>query len=474
MSDSDDNNINKSEVQLDESSHQYNNSNYCGGNDYEKDDEDFVIQSSDVNNNNENNNNSNEIKSSETNGPNSSINDAKYVQDTNQSQLNQEESGEQGYSPPINLSLSSNDETEERIKVVEDVKRSNKSAIIYEIYVIEDKKEDSEINKKVLCYRRYSEFYCFYSALKIKYPEYAFTRIAEKNLILKITDNPKERDKRTKKLMYFINSINDHDTLGKSELFRKFLHDTEFDYFYFKNIPSNYKYLDKLESAKQESFFGKILGGFIGSKNKYDEEETRLMELLPEFEKKVKILTDLYSKLSSIYQINEKKAEYNLKTFKNFVYLREDKSSKQAANQNYLLMTKLAKLNQGENSMVVKHDSIFMTHIILPLEYCILDYQGAIRAIKRFNYYLDKYFKAMENAKENASFVDLIKKAEKDKRSYISILKNEVMSIDTKNLRIYDKTLENLNQYFKSKNSNMIELFHSTELQKENESGEVN
>ena len=70
-------------------------------------------------------------------------------------------------------------------------------------------------SKKILCYRRYSEFDKFYNTLKFRYPHCIFPRLSEKKIV-----GNSERiflENRRKELQYFINRLYYHEEISKSE-----------------------------------------------------------------------------------------------------------------------------------------------------------------------------------------------------------------------------------------------------------------
>ena len=103
----------------------------------------------------------------------------------------------------------------------------------YTVYQIIEIKNDSNLylnsydsklqdnEKKILCYRRYSEFDKFYNTLKFRYPHCIFPRLSEKRYL----DNENQifLENRRKELQYFINKLYFHEEISKSDEFKRFL-----------------------------------------------------------------------------------------------------------------------------------------------------------------------------------------------------------------------------------------------------------
>ena len=115
-------------------------------------------------------------------------------------------------------------------------------------YEISEVKEEK---KKILCYRRFSNFVSFYSAMQISYPHYIFPKLSEKNFFTKFTNDALFLERRRKQIKFFVNFLYKHPVLSRSKEFLKFIKDAEFDENFFKNRPPLFSYpeLDNLTTG---------------------------------------------------------------------------------------------------------------------------------------------------------------------------------------------------------------------------------
>ena len=115
----------------------------------------------------------------------------------------------------------------------------------YEISLVMEEK------KEILCYRRFSNFVSFYSALQISYPHYIFPKLSEKNFFTKFTNDALFLERRRKQIKFFVNFLYKHPVLSRSKEFLKFIKDAEFDENFFKGRPPLFSYpeLDNLTTG---------------------------------------------------------------------------------------------------------------------------------------------------------------------------------------------------------------------------------
>lgn len=99
---------------------------------------------------------------------------------------------------------------------------------------IEENQEKEK--KKILCYRRYSNFFTFYSTLQKLFPHYIFPKLSEKNFLTKLTNSTPFLERRRIQLKFFINYLYNHPFLSQTELFIKFIKDAEFDDNYYNEL----------------------------------------------------------------------------------------------------------------------------------------------------------------------------------------------------------------------------------------------
>lgn len=256
-----DNNINKSEYKLDasvikEPSHQNNNNNNHNNS--------KIISSFEIieehypknknNSNNENNNISQNININiEIENEKEGIN----IEKDNQNELKQStlSTNSQAYH---NINLDSPAKTNDQISSYKTKKEylevedhGNQKSYLgnvkkYEISLItfSGQNEENQLKekKKILCYRRYSNFFTFYSTLQRLYPHYIFPKLSEKNFLTKLTNSTPFLERRRIQLKFLINYLYNHPYLSQTKLFIKFIKDAEFDDNYYNEITPCFYY----------------------------------------------------------------------------------------------------------------------------------------------------------------------------------------------------------------------------------------
>ena len=138
-------------------------------------------------------------------------------------------------------------------------KSSKKGYTVHEISKI------SNIEKNILCYRRYDNFSSLFELLEAKYPHYIFPSVPPKNPSINNINIIKETlkkddsflEKRKNELEYFINEVYNHRKIGKGEEIKKFLNETSFDKIYFQSLINYFDYPEIMKQINNKGLIGK-------------------------------------------------------------------------------------------------------------------------------------------------------------------------------------------------------------------------
>jgi len=146
---------------------------------------------------------------------------------------------------------------------IDEEKSKRNNFTVYQLIEIKEEPNSYNQKKKILCYRRYSDFDKFYNKLKTRYPHCIFPRLSQKQLIKK--EEQIFLENRRKELQYFINRLYYHEEISKSEEFKRFINST-FDAQYFENLPNKYYYPESEKANKDQGYFSlgmKTLKGLL-------------------------------------------------------------------------------------------------------------------------------------------------------------------------------------------------------------------
>ena len=138
------------------------------------------------------------------------------------------------------------------LEVDEEKTKRNNFTVYQLIEIKQDSNSYNKKTKKILCYRRYSEFDKFYNKLKSRYPHCIFPRLSQKLYIKK--EDPINVENRRKELQYFLNRLYYHEEISKSEEFKRFINST-FDAQYFDNLPNKYSYPESFKANNDQSYW---------------------------------------------------------------------------------------------------------------------------------------------------------------------------------------------------------------------------
>ena len=439
----------------------------------------FLIETNEVNNNN---------KDSETKEKEKEDNKKEENNNENKNKINSQSSFNLNKGNILNCKKR-NDVIQIEIKE----KTNNEHFTEYQLNLVNDSSNTynspiSNNEKKILCYRRYKHFEIFYNTLKMRYPQYIFPRLSEKNILTKFKDDPIFIENRRKEIQYFINKLYFHDQIGKSEEFKQFINSSTFDEQYYNNLPKKYHYpeCEKLNNSKGywNIGVGKITSFFPKSKEerKKSEKENFLLKREDEFKKKYEEYTNLLKEIKILFECaDEEIKEYKIVS-KNILYMKDKKPNQ---NDKNLLYKKDIKLSQNESQdnkikikfnelinlnktfaeIIEKHYIIYLAETIDQLNYCILDIEGINRALERYKKYLEEYKTIYEISEKNNKYVlEEKNNAENDKKEFEDCLYIDIIQYDKEINDTYINVIEKVTLYLKVINEENESAVKNTNL----------
>ena len=325
---------------------------------------------------------------------------------------------------------------------------------------------DSQKKKKILCYRRYSEFDKFYNKLKLRFPHCIFPRLSQKQYIK--NEDPIFVENRRKELQYFINRLYYHEDISKSEDFKRFINST-FDAQYFDNLPNRYSYPESFKAKSEQSYFTlgmKKLKGFFSNTKEHtpSEKEKQILSREEEFKNKSIKYSELLKDIKNLYENTQAtKTEYKLIS-NNMLFLKDDKNKKEEDNdEDYKNnFNELIDLNKNLSEVYENNTEKDLVDIIDQLNYCILDVEGINRAFERFKSFI-KDFEKVQNTKVDNKYISEEKsKIEHDKEDFENNILKDLKKYDKENDFIYEQIIEKLINYIKKINEDGLKAFNAT------------
>ena len=352
------------------------------------------------------------------------------------------------------------------LEVDEEKTKRNNFTVYQLIEIKQDSNSYNKKTKKILCYRRYSEFDKFYNKLKSRYPHCIFPRLSQKLYIKK--EDPINVENRRKELQYFLNRLYYHEEISKSEEFKRFINST-FDAQYFDNLPNKYSYPESFKANNDQSYwnFGikKIKGLFSNTKeHTQSEKEKQILSREEEFKNKSTKYSDLLKDIKNLYEnVEATKNEYKLIS-NNMLFLKDDKNKKDDNDdEDYKNnFNELIDLNKNLSEIYDNNTKNDLVDIIDQLNYCILDVEGINRAIERFRNFIKDY-ETVKNAKAVNKYVSEEKsKVEHDKEDFEDNILKDLKKYDKENDFIYEQIIEKLINYIKKINEDGLKAFNET------------
>ena len=366
-------------------------------------------------------------------------------------------------------------DTNNNLHLRQDKERSeHKGYTVYEISkIIEDKKH-------ILCYRRYDNFSKFYEALKIRYPHYIIPKLSPKKIMAKVYDDQVFIEQRRKELEFFINEIDSHDVMGKSEELQKFLNGANFDKQYFNSLLKSFDYPETLKKINENKGIitkgmkgvSDIYNYFVGNKTQKDnqrENAKKIFEKTENLDKKLEKYNSIYEEIKIIYKSfiderEEKKFMINNLLFMKNEGIYENNSVKNKFNE-------LVELNQNYNFK--KSDKFLQTFeakIVDSLNFCILYLNGEQKAIKRYKNFLENYNEIINYQKQekDSNKIDIEQNNIKtDIETYENNLLKEIEKIEDKTNKEYENIIHTLIMSLKDSTGEFVELYENSNFVKE-------
>ena len=366
-------------------------------------------------------------------------------------------------------------DTNNNLHLRQDKERSEqKGYTVYEISkIIEDKKH-------ILCYRRYDNFSKFYEALKIRYPHYIIPKLSPKKIMAKVYDDQVFIEQRRKELEFFINEIDSHDVMGKSEELQNFLNGANFDKQYFNSLLKCFDYPETLKKINENKGIitkgmkgvSNIYNYFVGNKTEKDnqrENSKKIFEKTENLDKKIEKYNSIYEEIKIIYKSfiderEEKKFMINNLLFMKNEGIYENNSVKNKFNE-------LVELNQNYNFK--KSDKFLQTFeakIVDALNFCILYLNGEQKAIKRYKNFLENYNEIINYQKQekDSNKIDIEQNNIKtDIETYENNLLKEIEKIEDKTNKEYENIIHTLIMSLKDSTGEFVELYENSNFVKE-------
>lgn len=366
-------------------------------------------------------------------------------------------------------------DTNNNLHLRQDKERSEqKGYTVYEISkIIEDKKH-------ILCYRRYDNFSKFYEALKIRYPHYIIPKLSPKKIMAKVYDDQVFIEQRRKELEFFINEIDSHDVMGKSEELQKFLNGANFDKQYFNSLLKSFDYPETLKKINENKGIitkgmkgvSDIYNYFVGNKTQKDnqrENAKKIFEKTENLDKKLEKYNSIYEEIKIIYKSFIDEREEKKFMINNLLFMKNEGNYENNSVKNKF--NELVELNQNYNFK--KSDKFLQTFeakIVDALNFCILYLNGEQKAIKRYKNFLENYNEIINYQKQekDSNKIDIEQNNIKtDIETYENNLLKEIEKIEDKTNKEYENIIHTLIMSLKDSTGEFVELYENSNFVKE-------
>ena len=366
-------------------------------------------------------------------------------------------------------------DTNNNLQLRQDKERSEqKGYTVYEISkIIEDKKH-------ILCYRRYDNFSKFYEALKIRYPHYIIPKLSPKKIMAKVYDDQVFIEQRRKELEFFINEIDSHDVMGKSEELQKFLNGANFDKQYFNSLLKSFDYPETLKKINENKGIitkgmkgvSDIYNYFVGNKTQKDnqrENAKKIFEKTENLDKKLEKYNSIYEEIKIIYKSFIDEREEKKFMINNLLFMKNEGNYENNSVKNKF--NELVELNQNYNFK--KSDKFLQTFeakIVDSLNFCILYLNGEQKAIKRYKNFLENYNEIINYQKQekDSNKIDIEQNNIKtDIETYENNLLKEIEKIEDKTNKEYENIIHTLIMSLKDSTGEFVELYENSNFVKE-------
>ena len=371
---------------------------------------------------------------------------------------------------------------------------------VYELSTLtENKKLLNQIEKNILCFRRYSNFQSFYELLKVRYPHFIFPRLSPKMYINKVIDinkvigidkaigidkvigidktNVIDEERRRLQLEYFINEIFNHSCIGKGEELKKFLYETKFDNQYFQNLINFFDYPECTKKLNENGLINygvnvvaNTFNYLIGKKSSDNEnyKSKIIFGKKEKIEKQIQKYKLTFEEMRNIYESLKEENNEKKDIQKNLLFLK-DKANNNNMEKNLDIkqFNELTDINQDYNTD--KNIEYFQTDIINPLDFCLLDLMGEKKAIKRYSFFLQNYNNIInykKQDKDNNVILEEQTKIKNDIEIYEETLINEIDRVEENVTKIYNDIINRLCIYFINSTKKQIDNYNKIYIEK--------
>ena len=352
-------------------------------------------------------------------------------------------------------------------------KSAKEGYTIYEISI--ENKKSNEVEKKILCYRRYDNFNYFYAVLKIRYPHYIFPKLSPKKILAKVYDDKIFLEQRKNELQYFLNEIYIHKIIGKSEEMKHFLNG-KFDKQYFKSIGGYFDYSGCINKINNVGLINQGVNGvtslfnyFTGKKTQENSERENTKKIISKSEttnKKIEKYSLTMNELKTFHEALKEEFKESKFICNNLLFLkRENNIENDLEKKNF---NNIIEINQSFDSEIYDEFlTFFENEIIYPLCCCILDLEGEKRAIDRYNKFLADYNNIINyKTKEDNEILEEQIKIKKDIELYEETLLQEIDRVEEKNNKIYDDIIHRLSIFLNNHTEVTINKYKNSYFEK--------
>lgn len=362
-------------------------------------------------------------------------------------------------------------------------KSSKKGYTVHEISKIIENKE-SNIEKNILCYRRYDNFSSLFELLEVKYPHYIFPSVPQKNPSINNINIIKETlkkddlflEKRKNELEYFINEVYNHRKIGKGEEIKKFLNETTFDQNYFRNLINCFDYPECMKQINNKGLIGKGIESITNTlantynyymgKNNSDKKNgmpKKFMEIKEKVGKKLEKYRQTSENIAVIYEClkleNTEKASLN----NNLLTLKNENNKENSAYNNFKELIEInQEFNNNDKDSCEEDLKFFEDKIVNPLNFSLLDLEGEKKAIERYEKFLENYnyiinYKIGDN--DSKIILEEQNKIKNDITIYEEVLDKELERAEENNIKIYNEIIHNLSIFLQNDTRIFIEKY---------------
>ena len=362
-------------------------------------------------------------------------------------------------------------------------KSSKKGYTVHEISKIIENKE-SNIEKNILCYRRYDNFSSLFELLEVKYPHYVFPSVPQKNPSINniniIKETMKKDDlfleKRKTELEYFINEVYNHRKIGKGEEIKKFLNETSFDKNYFQNLINYFDYPESMKQINNKGLIGKGIESitntlantynyYMGKSNseKKNGIPKKFMEIKEKVVKKLEKYRQTSENIRDIYEClkeeNKEKASLN----NNLLTLKNENDKENDVYNNFKELIGInQEFNNNDKDNCEEELKFFEIKIVNPLNFSLLDLEGEKKAIERYEKFWENYnciinYKIGDN--DSKIILEEQNKIKNDIKIYEEVLDKELERAEENNIKIYNEIIHNLSIFLQNNTRIFIEKY---------------